>query len=897
MIVNLLFLGFFFSICSLSQCVFAAGVNSSYEALYKHLFKTSFVKKLQPYNSNLVLNGKFLGAVSLLASATGPIDKVEASSFLAMIRSSLKDIAYSELLTMVDTEGFISERDLSLVGYALSFSRSHNYLVVTIPRDKRTDAVFLDLQSGSWEAKKVTGVVSQQFSGYVNFRGALNRLETDVSTVESPLSIETESVVNMDGLTFRQLGHFESENSSPYAVRDIQVVKDDSSEWTRYILGDINFPARGFQGTPRIFGIGMGKLYYLNPQLLDSGNQSTSVKVLSNGVMTLFLNGTELRQFNVEKGTYTLENIPIRIGLNRLVVMLSYADGSREELEKTFVRDLALIGVGSHEFYYGAGVYSANSNRRYVVNTEKPVVSGYHMYRPDAFWIQGAYFQADNEQHLLGLDTYFPTTFGVFRLDTAYFGSVNSDFGSSLEYTTYYDPGGLVGSQRVTLSSFGSGFRRFGALVSGFRRFGALVESKVAQSLRADTSLNLTKDSALSLHVFAKSVYSEAGFFYGGGGNFVQQWESVRAVLGGSYSENTSGLSLYNFTADFHAKFTKEWQTVLRFSWKNPVEIGDFTLSYSLTWAPGEHTITAGTQDADQTQRLGYSYNGASGFFATGEGLFSSDRLGHTRSNFSNIQTIYLGQRDPYSDLQLNSRFANSRQTKEATHALRYWNTRGLFDVRYLQSKALNTDHFTRSISYRFETALVFADWQMGFSRPIRSNFVLVYPEEGLVGKSFVVGNQGLVDMFGPAVITDLPPWSETLMSIGEIQDVPEGYDMGALRQRIGVGYYSGQAIRVGNRFRTRVFGVAKTAAGPLAYVACEVFNDDTLKTVVTQVLTGADGRFLIQGLRPGSYGIRFKAFTDDVLYFDLEDGDSVRSYDIGEVVLSQKEVAPTQEE
>jgi len=878
-IVKLLFWGVFFSICSLSQCVFAAEVPSSYEDLYQHLFKTPFVKKLQPYDSNLVVNGKFLGAVSLLASATGPIDKLEASSFLAMIRSSLKDIAYSELLTMVDTEGFISERDLSLVGYALSFSRSNNYLVVTIPRDKRTDAVFLDLQSGSWEAKKVTGVVPQPFSGYVNFRGALNRLETDASTVESPLSIETESVVNMDGLTFRQLGHFESENSSPYALRDIQVVKDDSSEWTRYILGDINFPARGFQGTPRIFGIGMGKLYYLNPQLLDSGNQSTSVKVLSNGVMTLFLNGTELRQFNVEKGTYTLENIPIRIGVNRLVVMLSYADGSREELEKTFVRDLALIGVGSHEFYYGAGVYSANSNRSYVVNTEKPVVSGYHLYRPDPFWIQGAYFQADNEQHLLGLDTYFPTTFGVFRLDTAYFGSVNSDFGSSLEYTTYYDPGGLVGSQRVTLSSFGS----------GFRRFGALVDSHVAQSLTADTSLNLTKDSALSLRVFAQSVYSEAGFYCGGGGNFVQQWDWVRAVLGGSYSENTSGLSNYNFTADFHAKFTKEWQTTLQFSWRKPVEIGDFTLSYYLTWAPGEHVITAGTQGADQTQRLGYAYNGASGFFATGEGLFSSDRLAQT--------TISLGQRDLYSDLQLNSSFASLTQTEETTHALRYWNTRGLFDVRYLQSKALNTDNFTRSISYRFETALAFADGQMGFGRPIRSNFVLVYPEEGLVGKSFVVGNQGLVDMFGPAVITDLPPWSETLMSIGEISDVPEGYDMGALRQRIGVGYYSGQAIRVGNGFRTRVFGAAKTAAGPLAYVACEVFNEATPGIVVTQVLTGADGRFLIQGLRPGSYGFRFKAFTDDVLYFDIEDDDSVRAYDMGEVVLSQKGVSPPQEE
>ncbi len=43
----------------------------SYAEIYEKVFKKPFVKTIQLYESNLVVNGRFFGRVTLLAAATG----------------------------------------------------------------------------------------------------------------------------------------------------------------------------------------------------------------------------------------------------------------------------------------------------------------------------------------------------------------------------------------------------------------------------------------------------------------------------------------------------------------------------------------------------------------------------------------------------------------------------------------------------------------------------------------------------------------------------------------------------------------------------------------------------------------------------------------------------------
>ena len=843
--------------------------TKSYEEIYQQVFKKTFVKELQSYDVNFIANGKFLGRISLQAPATGPIEKIAQTPFVDMVRGALNDAAYAELLRLVDAEGFIPEQALATRGYVLTLYRSKGYMVMTVPRDKRNAFVYIDLQGGYWAPDKALSPPANTLSGYVNLQAALYQSETDQGRTDTPASVDLESVVNMNGLVLRQVGNLESDSATPYALSAIQGVHD-SADFTRYVVGDVDFPARGFQGVPRVFGVGVGKLYYRNRQLLDSDNQSTRVTIAKQGTMKLRLNGLDLRQLPVEEGIYVLENIPTRIGVNKLEMVLTYADGSAETRVETFVRDTDLVGVGQSEFYYAAGVYSDDTGRQYHVQGDRPVASLYHLYRPHPFWLQGVYGQIDQDQRLWGLDTYFPTTWGVFRLDTAQYAADRSALGGLVEYKTYYDPGAFIGTTRVVFAGY----------QSGFRKFGDGVDTDVKMSFSGDTNLNVSTDTFVNLRAFAERYRSRSGTYYGGGGYFSSQWEGLRTSLGGNYARSTAGISDYSVFSDAYLKFNSEWTSILQLRWRNPVSVSDMSLSFYLTWAPGDgrHAFTGSYQGSDRSQEARYSYSDALGTVGNLSARFIDGGMQQT--------TLGFGQRNVYSDFQVDSNFSDLTQTEEMTHTLRYGNTRGLLDVRYTESQAKDSDSFLRQTQYRLATGLAFVDGQMAFGRPIRDNFVLVYPEETLSGRAFVVGNNGLVDMFGPAVLTDFPAWSESNVAIGDIPDLPEGYDLGALRHKVSLGYYGGQAIRVGKGMRTRVFGTAQTAKGPLAYVACDVFLEKTPDQVVTRVLTGPDGGFLIQGLEPGSYGFRLQAFTNDVIYFEIEDSKSVRSYDMGVVVL-----------
>lgn len=495
--------------------------TKSYEEIYQQVFKKPFVKDLQTYQVNLIANGKFLGRISLQAPATGPVEKVGQTPFMDLIRDSLNVAAYEELVRLVDDQGFIPERDLVVRGYKLTLYRSKGYIVMTVPRDKRTEFVYVDLQGGAWLPQSALTPPRNTVSGYVNMWASVSQAETNNAHTDSPTSVDLESVINVHGVALRQVGNLSTEGKTPYALSRVQGVYD-TPDFTRYIVGDVDFPVRGFQGMPRVFGVGVGKLYYRNRQLMDRDNQSVSVKIPKDGTMRLRLNGRDLRQMPVEQGTYVFQNIPVGIGANRLEIDLTYADGSTETRTEILIRDTDIVGVGQSEFYYAAGVYSEDTARDYRVKGDRPVASVYHVYRPHAFWVQGVYGQIDQDQQLLGLDTYFPTIWGVFRLDTARYQARDQAFGGLLEYKTYYDPGGFVGSSRVVLAGYGS----------GFRKFGDSADTDIEASFSGDTNLNVAKDTFVTLRAFAEQYRSRTGTYYGAGATLAQQWDWLRMSWG-----------------------------------------------------------------------------------------------------------------------------------------------------------------------------------------------------------------------------------------------------------------------------------------------------------------------------------------------------------------------------
>ena len=198
-------------------------------------------------------------------------------------------------------------------------------------------------------------------------------------------------------------------------------------------------------------------------------------------------------------------------------------------------------------------------------------------------------------------------------------------------------------------------------------------------------------------------------------------------------------------------------------------------------------------------------------------------------------------------------------------------------EMRLAQSAS--TDEFqgggvttTRS-SARFSTAVAFADGRFGIGPPVRGNgFALVYPHESLAGKPITVGDaaapRAYVDGLGPALVTDLPAYAPNNISV-DVKDLPPGYSLGTGAFDVVAPYRAGYALQVGSAHSVSVFG---TLLGPdhqplglTTGVARPLQSGDGDATVT--VFTNQSGRFVAEGLAPGTWVIEMATDGQPTLY------------------------------
>jgi outer membrane usher protein len=172
----------------------------------------------------------------------------------------------------------------------------------------------------------------------------------------------------------------------------------------------------------------------------------------------------------------------------------------------------------------------------------------------------------------------------------------------------------------------------------------------------------------------------------------------------------------------------------------------------------------------------------------------------------------------------------------------------------------------TARSSARFSTALAFADGRFGIGPPVRGNgFALVFPHESLAGKPITVGDaaapRAYADGLGPGVVTDLPAYAPNSISV-DVKDLPPGYSLGNGAFDIVAPYRAGYALQVGSAHSVSAFG---TLLGrderPLALTTgvARPLRSGNGEAVVT-VFTNQAGRFVAEGLAPGTWVIEMAA-------------------------------------
>ncbi len=120
-------------------------------------------------------------------------------------------------------------------------------------------------------------------------------------------------------------------------------------------------------------------------------------------------------------------------------------------------------------------------------------------------------------------------------------------------------------------------------------------------------------------------------------------------------------------------------------------------------------------------------------------------------------------------------------------------------------------------------------------------------------------GSRGVSDIFGDALVSDLPSYSRSQLPI-QVDGAPDGYDLGSGLFEVRPSYKSGYVLEVGSDYSVTATGVLESEGKPLALMsglAKETAGRETRKIVL---FTNDEGRFAAEGLKPGLWRIELVA-------------------------------------
>lgn len=157
------------------------------------------------------------------------------------------------------------------------------------------------------------------------------------------------------------------------------VVYDRRADQQRFTLGDMAVSSGDLGAGTIIGGIGLSKLYKMNPYLIYHPTLNFSGLATLPSEAEIFLDGMRIRTEQIAPGEFNLRNLTGYGGASQLEVVLKDSFGREQRINVPFYFTDALLKAGSHEYSYNFGALRDNLG---VASNDygKAAFSGFHWY-------------------------------------------------------------------------------------------------------------------------------------------------------------------------------------------------------------------------------------------------------------------------------------------------------------------------------------------------------------------------------------------------------------------------------------------------------------------------------------------------------------------------------------
>ncbi len=272
------------------------------------------------------------------------------------------------------------------------------------------------------------------FSFGTNYK--LEAVEIKNLDQKSSFNAQIDSFMNIKSLTFENQMNYISTRKEPWYRQNSRLVIDSPSKMQRFEMGDITYPILGYQQSRTLGGVSFYKDFSLNPYRVTSPTSSFEYEVTSRSLVRTIVNGAILKTEYKNPGRYSVKDIPLNNGLNRIVVEITDDFGKKELLifnESSSLDSLA-DNVSRYALVAGVPVNDTENHRDYD-QSKGTFYSGFYQYGVSRHWTIGGYSQGNKNFNMLGASNILSTGLGNVSFDAA--GSKNKMQSGTALQTNY----------------------------------------------------------------------------------------------------------------------------------------------------------------------------------------------------------------------------------------------------------------------------------------------------------------------------------------------------------------------------------------------------------------------------------------------------------------------------
>jgi len=665
---------------------------------------------------------------------------------------------------------------------------------------------------------------SATFSLGTNYK--LEAVEVKNLDQKSSFNAQVDSFMNIKSLTFENQMNYLSSRKDPWYRQNSRLVVDSPSKMQRFEMGDVSYPILGYQQSRTLGGVSFYKDFSLNPYRVTSPTSSFEYEVISRSLVRTIVNGAILKTEYKNPGRYSVKDIPLNNGLNRIVVEITDDFGKKEILVFNESSSLDSLAENVSRYALVAGVPVTDTDvRRDYDQSKGTFLSGFYQYGVSKHWTLGGYSQGNKDFKMLGASNIFSTGLGNVSLDIA--GSKNKIQSGNAVQANYQL--NLFGSQWYDSHNLNV---RFEYRSPWFNEAGDFIFNRFDYNAAASYSIPF--------------------------------WEKFNASVGGNLSHPRAGdkekfgldtsvtSRLFNATSltFFYGRArdeNKNWSTQLY-------------LFFNIAFGESSTFASAYYEKNSETKRIT---------------LINDDgkKLNSLKTSASVDEN--LASRNGTLDLQYNTTLADLG-VREEIQGLKGRSTGSKTSLRFLSAFAFVKDNENAAFSISRPIANSFVIFKP------KDN----WKGQRFGVQSITNDNDTETGLFGESLVSGLTPYQYRRLQLDPSYLEP-GYSLGQESFVVYPRYRSGSLFMIGESGLLVLKGTMLDKKGKPLALKVGYLTAQNGKT--TPFFTGRDGEFLIEGAEPSVVKIQIDDEQFEQKELDLS-GKASGIMDIGKIIVPEKE-------